>query len=143
MKLSKALKLKKRLASDLTRLQSKVQSNNSVLKGNTLKYDINELMKEISDKRKDLINLKISINNANVTIQGKIYELAETKSYIQFLKAINTEEGIVTSRYGDGPSQNYTVIIDEIQKDSLITKAQDKLDSIQEEIDTFNYTTTV
>jgi hypothetical protein len=144
MKLSKALKEKKRLAAEISKLKTKINAKNSYVKGTNVpeKFDANKMYLELLSKTEDLVNLKIIINNANREIQPMIYMLGEYKSLISFLDGLNTHEGIETNRFSDSTTEHVTQI-DEIKKDKLRQEFQEKIDSLQEEIDTYNYTTNI
>jgi len=142
MKLQKALKYKKKLAGEIAQLKSKIQSKNSIIEGTTVSYDVQELHDQLIGKVKELITLKISINKANVKIQELIYKLSEYKGLINFWSSMSTTEGSVNRGY-EAVAIKYVVTYNELTKDKWIQFYQTEVDLIQEEIDTFNYTTEI
>lgn len=144
MKLIKALKLKKRLASNINKLQDLINKKNSYLKENSTtktEYPTKELCKTLEKTVNKLIILKIAINDANTGIQGKIYELGECKSLMIFFRELNTKTGTV---------QNYTNIIQtwitqitEKEAEELFLNYQNIADKLQDEIDAYNHMTTI
>ena len=107
-----------------------------------------DIAKESADiillkKIEELINLKIVINEANREIQGRIFLLSESKSLIKFWNEIPVTEGKKTEGYGNVIVLNYNVQIDEQKRNQIVETFQKKVDALQEEIDTYNYTTEV
>lgn len=144
MKLAKALKEKKRLASEIAHLKNKINTKNSFIKESNVKdkFDVNKLYEDLLNKIESLVNLKVAIYDANKEIQSKIYLMSEYKSLISFLNILNTNEGIVEKRF-EQVALEYEVQIDEIEKDRLIKEYQTKVDLLQDEIDTYNHTTEI
>ena len=144
MKLSKALKEKKRLAGDIAHLKHIIHSKNSFIEGANVaeKFVVEELYKEFLAKVELLVTLKIAINEGNKEIQGSIYLLGEYKAIIDFLGVINVAEGPVADRY-KGTITNYEVQFDENKRDELKKEFQGKADRLQDAIDTYNYTTEI
>lgn len=141
MKLAKALKEKKRLASEIAKLKSLINKKNSYLLGSdvTKKFDVRQLYGELQGKIEELVNLKIVINEANKEIQSSIFLLSEYKAMIDFLNNLNVVEGKHQIGYSE-QIREYDVQIDEIKRDELVKEFQDKADSIQDIIDTYNHT---
>lgn len=144
MKLSKALKEKKRLTGEIQRLKRLIYSKNSYIEGSKVpeKFDVKELYAQLQSKIQELVNLKIVINEANKEIQSSIYLLSEYKGLIDFFNTLNTTEG-PTHDYHTDINTNYCAQIDELEKEELIKKYQDKADRLQDQIDTYNYTTEI
>jgi hypothetical protein len=91
----------------------------------------------------ELVGLKFAINEANREIQSKIYVLSETKALIAFWNETSVQEGTQLIGYSEKLTQEYKVQIDEEKRNEMIRELQTKVDSLQEEIDTFNYTTDI
>lgn len=144
MKLSKALKEKKRLAAEIAHLKNLINSKNSYIKDSNIpkKFDVRELYNDLNNKIQELVNLKIVINEANRDIQPIIYKLGEYKAMIGFLGILNVREGVVPETYNSGET-TYEVQIDELEKEKLLKEFQEKADALQDEIDTYNYTTEI
>jgi len=143
MKLQKALKYKKKLAGEIATLKSQIQSKNSVPEGSKVNYVVTELHDKLIMKMRDLIALKLSINTANVQIQELIYKLSEMKGMINFWNSVSTAEGSVNRGYSEAAAVNYIVVFNEVSKNEKIEFYQNEVDTIQEAIDTFNYTTEI
>jgi hypothetical protein len=144
MKLSQALKEKKRLAAEIAQLKNRIQSKNSYIKESKVseKFNVAELYAELQAKVQDLVNLKIIINEANREIQSTIYLLSEYKAMISFWNGVNTNEGMHERGYQDTLTE-YVAQFDELKKIELSTEYQKKADRLQDQIDTYNYTTEV
>lgn len=145
MKLSRALKEKKRLAAEIAHLKNKIASKNSFLKdsGVEVKFPIQDLLDELNKKVEQLITLKFIINEANREIQTAIYTLSEHKAMLGFLSGLNTSEGIIPPRYGETLAQEYLTQIDEIEKDKMVAELQKKADHLQDHLDEYNHTTEI
>jgi uncharacterized coiled-coil DUF342 family protein len=145
MKLHKALKLRKKLTGDISRLKAQIQTKNSYLAGsvNAEKYNVPKLYSELLKKVDELVGLKFAINEANREIQSKIYVLSENKALIAFWNETSVQEGTQLIGYSNQLAQEYKVQIDEEKRNEMIKELQTKVDSLQEEIDTFNYTTDI
>ena len=144
MKLSQALKEKKRLAAEVQHLKNRISSKNSYIKASNVKekFNVNEMYAELQQKVQDLVTLKIVINEANREIQSTIYLLGEYKAMISFWNGVNVNEGMVERGYQDTLTE-YECQIDELKKIELVQGYQKKADSLQDQIDTYNYTTEV
>lgn len=147
MKLYKALKLKKKLTGEIAFLEQQISSKNSFQVDQVeipIKFNVEKLNEELMTKVYELIQLKLKINIANNSIQEKIFWLSEYKSLISFWKNnVSGTKGMVQSGYSNSCLINYDVQFDETKRNELIDFYQNKLDEIQEEIDTFNYNTEI
>jgi len=147
MKLHKALKLRKKLVGEISELKTQIQVKNSYLVGslNAEKYNVPKLYEELLEKIDQLCGLKFVINEANHEIQSKIYVLAEYKALIAFWNGVPTAEGTQESsgfRFGEA-TREYKVQVDEEHRNEYVKDFQTKVDSLQEEVDIFNYTTDI
>jgi hypothetical protein len=145
MKLQKALKLRKKLIGEIAQLKTRIQEKNSYTEGSldAEKYNVPKLYKELQDKIDELVGLKYAINEANREIQSKIYVLSETKALIAFWKDVPVKEGKHQVGYSEVADREYKAQIDEQTRNQMIEEFQSKVDAIQEEIDTYNYTTEI
>lgn len=143
MKLYKALKLKKGLVGEIAKLKQQIQEKNSYSVGslNAIKYNVQELYDELWKKINTLINLKIAINEANHNIQPIIYQLSEYKALIAFWNGVSTTEGTQQPHGFNNTVIEYMVQFDEKKVTDLVAEFQKKVDALQEEIDTYNYST--
>jgi 2-oxo-4-hydroxy-4-carboxy--5-ureidoimidazoline (OHCU) decarboxylase len=145
MKLHKALKLRKSLVGEITALKEQIKEKNSYLEGskNGEKFDVAKAYDELLAKIDELTGLKFVINEANKEIQAQIYTLSEYKALIAFWKEVSVAEGTkVVSAYSE-KVQSFVVQVDEAKRNEIVKTFQKRVDAIQEEIDTFNYTTEI
>lgn len=144
MKLYKALKLRKSLIGEIAKIKQQIKEKNSYLVGsqNGEKFNINEAYAELLKKIEMLTGLKYAINEANREIQSKIYILAEYKALITFWNEVSVVEGAQTSGYAE-VLREYKVQYDENERNKIVKGFQKKVDALQEELDTFNYTTDI
>jgi len=146
MKLYKALKLRKKLIGEIAQLKSKIQQKNSYMVGslNPEKYNVQKLYDELGGKIDLLTGLKFAINEANREIQSKIYVIAEYKALIAFWNSVNTTEGMQEAgRFGSESLREYKAQVDDETRNKYVADFQKRVDAIQEEIDTYNYTTEI
>lgn len=146
MKLSKALKVKKSLIGEITKLKRQIAKNNSFLVGskNGENFKAKEKKVELMKKISELTNLKYIINEANAEIQAEIYMLSEYKALVAFWQGVNVTEGKVEGGgfHSTGISE-YDVHFNEGKKDEIIKEYQVKVDALQDKIDFYNFTTEI
>lgn len=141
MKLATALKEKNKIVKKIKTLQQRIQNNNSILEGNTRQYEPEENIFILESEIQNLISLKHKIASANSPIQCKIIEMGEMKTYIVFLRSIDTKDG---KQYSFRESQvTYESQISEKEISEMIEKIEIKIERIQEEIDSFNHSTEI
>lgn len=144
MKLYKALKLRKSLIGEITKLKQLIKEKNSYLEGskNGEKYSVEQAYETLLSKIEELTGLKFAINEANREIQAQIYLLGEFKALIAFWNEVSVVEGSQIAGYSD-KIQNYVAQFDESKRDTLVHVFQKKVDAIQEELDEFNFNTEI
>lgn len=144
MKLYKALKLRKNLIGEITKLKQQIKEKNSYLEGskNGENFNVEEVYENLLSKIQELTGLKFVINEANREIQAKIYLLGEYKALIAFWNEVSVVEGTQVIGYSD-KVQNYVVQVDEAKRDELVKQFQIRVDAIQEELDEYNYNTNI
>jgi len=145
MKLYKALKLRKNLIGEITKLKQQIKERNSYLDGskNGEKFNVESAYEELLTKIDELTGLKFVINEANREIQAKIYVLGEYKALIAFWNEVSVVEGIQAVGYGGDKVLSYVVQVDEEKRNELVKEFQKRVDAIQEELDEFNFTTEI
>ena len=141
MKLYKALKLRKKLVGEISKIKEQICSKNSYLEGKPLRYDVHFLTTTLNEKTNELIKLKCAINKTNNVIQSDIYRLAELKGLVIMWNGVSVNEGEQTFGYGEKTVLNFKVQVNEEERDVMLAKIQQEIDDIQEKLDTFNYTT--
>jgi len=144
MKLYKALKLRKNLIGEITKLKNQIKERNSYLEGskNGEKFDVEKNYELLLSKIDELTGLKFVINEANREIQAQIYVLGEYKALIAFWNEVSVVEGTQVIGYSD-KVQNYVVQVDEEKRNNLVSEFQKRVDAIQEELDEYNFTTEI
>ncbi len=119
-----------------------IQGNNSIPSDREKKFDIEKLIEELSSSIKELIKLKLSIFEASRPMRENILLLAETKSHITFLKGIDVQEG-KKYEFGELTAIDFIVSVDVLWVKEQVTKAEELIDELQEELDAFNYKTEI
>ena len=144
MKLYKALKLRKNLVGEITKLKHQIKEKNSYLEGskNGEKFSVDTAYLELMAKIQELTSLKFVINEANREIQAQIYLLGEYKALISFLNEMSVVEGAQMIGYSD-KVQTYVVQYDEDKRNALVKSYQVRVDAIQEELDEYNFNTEI
>ena len=144
MNIKQALKEKNKLAKRVTDLMERINKNNSVDEGAVRSYDPKVTLDEALIAVEELIELKTDIHKANIEVYEKIFRMSEYKSFVKYLKGLNCSEGNVsTYRYGEGNTRKMTTVITEVERDQMIEKYENYIDSIQSELDSHNATTTI
>lgn len=145
MKLYKALKLRKNLVGEITKLKQQIKEKNSYLEGskNGEKFDVLKAYDELLMKIDDLSGLKYAINEANKEIQAKIYTLAEYKALIAFWNEVSVDEGTKVASIYSEKVQNFVVQVDEARRNEIVKNFQKRVDALQEELDEYNFTTDI
>lgn len=140
--LAKALKVRKRLVQQLSKLDEKIGRNNSVLEGNAREASVVSFFPERKELVEKLVALKLAMYRANDGIQEQIFQIAELKGFIQQLQSLDTKEGKIESYSFKGD----TVYNAELKKgdvENLIATTEAEIDVIQDKIDKYNHTTEV
>lgn len=146
MTIKQALKYKNKLAQKINEAFQRVYSYNSYEVGESRPYDVKEQLTEYFKLSNELIDLKDKIHQANRPVYYKIFELSELKSQVSKLKNLDCQEGKVQDRYsrmsGEAPIVKIAVI-SILEKDQMIASLEERIEQIQEELDTHNATTTI
>ena len=146
MKIHKALKVKNRLAGEVAGLQEIFKRENSRRNDNASQVDASKVKNSLDAKREELFKLKGAIAQATAPITPKLAELEERKAEKNFLSGIPTREGEeVNNALGGRELVRYqwSATINREGLDELLTKAQENINKLQDEIDEFNAKTDV
>lgn len=138
--LCRALKLKNRLASRLSRLDSMIGRHNSSIEGNR-EYNVRDLYERRMRLAEQLVQLKVDISAANGPVQRQIFEVAECKSLCSTLQNVDTRNG-PHSEYGT-VVQQYEAQFRKPDIDKEVRRVEREIDRLQDELDDFNYKTTI
>jgi len=160
MNISKALKLKNRLAGEVSRLKGIVIANNSYIISNASDYDVKEIFEiELQKRVQELVLVKTVIATSNSSIDCNtsvadfcvtkndydrspfwaIFMIAELKGLIETLQSMSTKHGIVVNQYdASAPSIEYISIYKSAYVDTIVKEYQSKIDKLQDDLDTHN-----
>ena len=137
--LAKALKLKNRLAGRLAKVQSDIQTYNSVPQGQADQVNVPALMTIRDELVAALVSLKTAINDANREVQRDIYALAEKKAAAQFLAGLCTRHGPQPAVYPSTTEVTYVAALKKADVDALVASLEKEIDQLQDKLDQFNH----
>jgi hypothetical protein len=155
MKIAKALKLKNRLAGEVSRLKGLVMANNSRMAANTPDYDVQEIFEvELQKRIKELVLVKTAIACSNssmvcaTTAEGysespfwAVFMIAELKGLIQTLRSTGTQHGSIGNQYDPSVKPvDYVAVYEPVDVDKFVVDYQTRIDELQEILDTHNAT---
>lgn len=143
MKLSRALADKNRLAKKIKDLQTKISNHNSYIKGNHPVYNISELKAELEKTIEEIVSIKVQIAKANLQMIDKVYRLSELKSYTAFLKNLNIKEGKVQEERWNSEVHEWESEMGNKKRDEIVEANEREIDSIQTDLDQFNFETDI
>lgn len=144
MKIAKALKLKNKKVSEYTDLLNKMVASNSSDQSAKKNYDSKVLYGQVVNLQADIIKLKTAIHRASDPVRSKIFEIGEVKNLLTYIARMSTVEGIVKNRgYSSATEDIYVADFSEAAKTSLIKELQERIETLQEELDSFNATVEV
>lgn len=140
--LAKALKLKNRLAGQITKLTADIQAYNSVQAGAEA-VDVRVRYTERADTVARLTALKYAIYRANEPVQRAIFELAEKKAEVALLSGLNTKHGSYKEGFPTAGDVTYTAVLRKAEVDAMTAKLEAEIDRLQDRLDGFNHETTI
>jgi len=143
MNLTKALKHKKRLIRQADEAYARFAQFNSNEVGTVVPYGAEEAFNAWLDLTRQVIDIKVRIQRANLPILEKIFRLGELKNQLSRIKGLDTREGRHRDRYGDGEHLEYSCFMNLITKDEQIRAWETELENLQEEIESFNAVTKI
>lgn len=144
MTLSRALRYKKRVVETIRSLETDIQSNNSVVRGNEREVNIRASLQKRNAWVTHLVDLKMAIQEATRPMQRMVLELAEAKSEISFWNKLDTNNGIKKDRYGyDNGEVMMEAEVRKSERDEKVKALQEKIDAYQTKLDDFNASTTI
>lgn len=137
--LAKALKLKNRLAGRLNKVQSDIQTYNSVLAEQAGQIDVPALCKVRDQIADELVTLKTKIVFGNAEIQGDLIRQGELKSKLTWLATLETRDG--KERHGyQNTEVTWVASIKKTDVDKETKKLEAEIDAIQDKLDNYNHT---
>lgn len=146
MKLVKALKIKNRLAGEVTKLQEILRRENARRSDNPSQIKCNEIDDLLKKKMTDLVMVKTKIAQANVGIYNRIALLAETKNQINFYNGLPTKEGTEVAFIGRDQEKleyKWTSYLNRQQIEGITSMLDLVCAQLQDDIDNYNATTDV
>lgn len=145
MNIKTALKRKNKLAGLIAEEFAKATAYNSVIEGNIRPYTIRLVLADWQKLSQELVELKTSIHKANTPVYDKIFLLSELKGQIKSLRGLDCTSGKVISHYSIRSEADVikTTEITVVEKDQLIKELSDQIDTLQNELDEFNYKTII
>lgn len=146
MKLHQALKLKNRLAGEISTLQETLRRENSRRSDNPSKIDPKEIEEKLTAKHADISRLRGQIAIATAPIAPLLAELEQAKLLKNFLAGLPTREGVEIQHHGANiPPTEYvwTAFINREQLDKSLEELQNNINSLQDRIDHHNAITSI
>jgi hypothetical protein len=140
MNIKQALKEKNKLVAEIKELYDTAKKTNSIEVGNPRRFSVEDSLKDAESKTKQLVELKTKIHKANLSVYEKIFRMSEMKNRNKELKAISTEEGKVSQRYGS-TVENKEVELNAAQIKAMVKGLESEIEKIQDELDVHNATT--
>ncbi len=146
MKITKALKVKNRLAGEVANLQEILKRENSRRNDNPSKVNPETVFKDLAAKRAELFGLKAKINAASSKITDKLAELEERKQEKNYFAGMPTREGEEVSFVGRDQEKlvyTWTAFLNREKLDIFLADRQNQINELQDAIDTFNASTDI
>ena len=144
--LARALKLKNRLAGQLSKLGQRAVSNNSRVDTAKKVYDTLTVFVEYQDTQAQLVEVKTKIQHGNAQIAGRIIEIGEMRSEISLLQGMTVTEGAVSQHsFRDDKEVVHEIVasIGAARRDHMIESLALDIDTVQDEIDAHNAPTKI
>src|SRR5262249_53235229 len=139
--LSRALKIKNRMAQRLGELDKLIVNYNSLPLGQ-LEYDVRQLLRERLDLSMYLVRSKAAIPQVNQPVQKTIFEMAECKALVAMLRRVSTRHGPVVEGY-QSTRIDYAAQMRKPDIDREVRRVEKEIDRLQDVLDRFNYQTSV
>lgn len=141
MNIAQALKEKKRLAGEVSRLKSILRSENSHPSGQPFAYDTRQIHEQLKAAIADLVRIKAAIARANAEVYDSIFLMAELKGVAEDLRKLDSKEG--TFREPNGYGERYQEIeykaqIGRADADRLAAENEAHIRALQDKLDAFN-----
>jgi hypothetical protein len=140
MTIAQALKLKNKTTAKLSKLWQRFHESNSYEVGHDPTYFASDLWEEINQVTSELILLKAKIHEASAPVRADIFHMSELKTTVQRLRGLSTNKGTVT-RFDTVTT--YSCVYDGLWKDTQLETIENKIEELQEKLDTFNHTVTI
>ena len=145
MKLSRALKLRKKLAGEIAHLQQLISVENVSQDENESKFVVENLWVELHYKQTKLVSVKTAIAVGNAGIWESIFQIVELKGQVTFLRNLDTKEGTFNeaSYHQEALKRTYKPQIDKVRVEKEIKNLEVQIEELQDKIDDYNQSHTV
>ncbi len=137
MNIKQALKLKNKLVAQIKEQYDIAKAHNSIEQGNPRRYSALKAINQAEELSIELAELKTKIHLANAPVYDLIFQMSELKNQIKQLKSIPVEEGKVTERYGSVTAIK-EVELNIAERDNIVKALENKIEAIQDKLDTHN-----
>ena len=137
MNIKQALKLKNKLVAQIKEQYEIAKAHNSIEQGNPRRYSALKAINQAEELSIELAELKTKIHLANAPVYDLIFQMSELKNQIKQLKSIPVEEGKVTERYGSVTAIK-EVELNIAERDNIVKALENKIEAIQDKLDTYN-----
>jgi len=138
MNLKQALKEKNKLKAKIVLTQNRLSRYNMIEEGFERVYDPHEMYQQLLVETDQLIEIKTRIQKANLPVLSKIYRLSEVKGLMAKLNKLSCGQG--RDSYSDVV---YDSAITVVERDNLLLSLEQEIEKLQEELDSFNFSTAV
>jgi len=146
MKIAKALKLKNQLAGEVAQLKELLTKQNVRSTKQKFDYDNREVLARLRAKVTELVKVKAAVAAANAEIYAKVFRLAELKGLVSTLTALDTKSGVFHEGRGFAEASyevEYVAQLGKVDVDKLVAESKAEIQSLQDELDEFNFTRSV
>lgn len=144
MNIKQALKRKNILVDQIKQEYNRANTYNSIDSENVRPYSAAESLKKYLDLTEELVILKTSIHKANQPVYDKIFKLSEYKSVVKYLKSLDCNEGkSAGNRWESTESKVLVAEIKIVERDTMVSDYEEKINTIQDELDYFNQMTEI
>lgn len=142
MTLARALRHKKRVIEQIRKLDSDIQTSNSLVVGTEIEVDIRKCLESRDHWVSHLVDLKLKIQDATRPIMQSVLELAECKTEIALWQRLNTTHGKLADRFS-AQTVEMNAVIRRSEQDRYVKIIQNRIDELQNRIDAFNAETVI
>ena len=151
MNIAQALKEKNRISGRISKLQSQVYSSNKYTDKKAPDVHSDKLLIKLQEEWAHLIDLKTRLSKANVGICDKLVLLTESKAELQFWNSfryagqaveIEDEHEYAGDKYVKVEKKSYHTITS-AQVSENQERVQSLIEKLQDEIDSYNATTSI
>lgn len=138
--LSKALKIKNRIAGEISKMEGLLQANNSRREDHITSLDSSEIYEKWKQEKDKLVLIKTRIANASSLIQTYLVQLAEAKASIKFYQNLFINEQASLEPVGTGSFRTvqYVNLISFKDREERIAELNQKIADLQDSIDEYN-----